>query len=223
VSQDIGSALDALQATQPQIQRFVLWGLCDGASAILLYLNDRADPRVAAVILVNPWVRSAQSLARTHMKHYYLQRLIQKDFWVKLAHGGIGLSALTDAIRSTTAAIGRSRARSISKDRPVLLPRRDPATFQARMAQGLRGFGGKTLLLLSENDYTAKEFIEFTSQSAAWKPLLAAASLSRVQLPNTDHTFSGGDQARRALDCSVEWMNRALFPDVAAAEVEKSC
>ena len=104
-----------------------------------------------------------------------------------------------------------------------MLPRSDQgSSFQARMAQGLRLFGGKTLLLLSENDYTAKEFIEFTSQSADWKPLLTAGSLSRVQLPNTDHTFSGDDRARRALSCSVEWMNRALT-DVAAAEIQESC
>ena len=76
------------------------------------------------------------------------------------------------------------------------------------MAQGLRRFGGKTLLLLSENDYTAKEFIEFASGSAEWSSLLELRSLSRVSFPDTDHTFSGNDQAQRALACSVEWMNR---------------
>jgi len=187
----------------------VLWGLCDGASAILLYLHDRADPRVAAVILANPWVRSAQSLARTHMKHYYVQRLIRKDFWVKFAQAGVGLTALKDAVRNATAAVAGSRGRA--------------STFQARMAEGLRRFGGKTLVLLSENDYTAKEFTEFTSQAAEWQPLLAAESLTRVQLPNTDHTFSGADQARRASRCSVEWVSRELFTGVAAAEVPESC
>ena len=208
VAQDIRAALDALQAARPQIQQFVLWGLCDGASAILLYLDGRTDSRVAAIVLANPWVRSPQSLAQTHMKHYDLQRLTQKDFWARFARGKVGLRALKGVIRSATEALGRSRPRTTGHDGgPLRRHKRPGSTFQDRMAEGLRAFGGKTLLLLSEDDYTAKEFVEFASRSVEWKPLLRFESTTRVSLPNTDHTFSGNGQGPRALACCVEWMN----------------
>ena len=37
VQADIRAAIDALQASRPALRQFVLWGLCDGASAALMY------------------------------------------------------------------------------------------------------------------------------------------------------------------------------------------
>ena len=63
---DVAAAIEAL-CREAGVQRVMLWGLCDGASAALLYLHERPDPRVAGLCLLNPWVRSAQSLARTQV------------------------------------------------------------------------------------------------------------------------------------------------------------
>lgn len=71
VDEDIGAALDALQVTAPSVRRFVLWGLCDAASAALLYWRRTRDRRIAGFCLANPWVRSAATLARTQVRHYY--------------------------------------------------------------------------------------------------------------------------------------------------------
>ena len=84
VNEDMAMAIAALQRQVPAVKQVVLWGLCDGASAALLYLRATADPRVRGLCLLNPWVRSEASLARTHVKHYYLQRLMQREFWLKL-------------------------------------------------------------------------------------------------------------------------------------------
>ena len=67
VSKDIAAAVDALQARLPPVKQAALWGLCDGASAALLYCQETGDPRVAGLCLVNPWVRSETSLARTQI------------------------------------------------------------------------------------------------------------------------------------------------------------
>ena len=66
IDDDIASAIDALQQRAPQVRRVVLWGLCDGASAALMYWDRRRDPRLAGMCLLNPWVRSAATLARAH-------------------------------------------------------------------------------------------------------------------------------------------------------------
>ncbi|MFX8094774.1 hypothetical protein ABTK72_21120, partial [Acinetobacter baumannii] len=64
VQADIGAAIGALMAACPTVQRVVLWGLCDAASAALLYVESTRDMRVAGLTLLNPWVRSAATLAQ---------------------------------------------------------------------------------------------------------------------------------------------------------------
>ena len=91
------AAIGALTQHATALQGIVLWGLCDGASAALLYCEHARDPRIAGLALVNPWVRSEASLARTHVQHYYLRRLQDKAFWQKLLRGGVGASEALQA------------------------------------------------------------------------------------------------------------------------------
>jgi hypothetical protein len=69
------------------VERVVLWGLCDAASAALDYWHSARDSRVAAMALLNPWVRSETTLAKAHIKHYYAQRIVSREFWSKLFAG----------------------------------------------------------------------------------------------------------------------------------------
>ena len=185
-SADLAAALDALQAAQPTVKRWVLWGLCDGASAALLYLHDRADARVAGLCLLNPWARSTSSLAKTHLKHHYRQRLREKEFWLKLLRGGIAKKALTELLGNLSAAW---RA-----------PQRQVDSFQERMAAAWLAFPGKILLILSGSDYTAKEFLDHVSTSAAWGDALTRAGVVRVNIDTADHTFSDREHAAAVED-----------------------
>ena len=78
--EDIPAALAALLHAVPALRQVALWGLCDAASAILLYCQATRDPRIAALALANPWMRSAQSLAQVQQRHYYFQRLQAPGF-----------------------------------------------------------------------------------------------------------------------------------------------
>ena len=187
VSQDIAAAVDAMHLRIPSMKQITLWGLCDGASAALLYCHERQDPRVAGLTLLNPWVRSEASLARTQVKHYYTQRLRQKDFWLKLIRGQVAAHAVTGLVRSLKSVFSSTSEQTTG----------DPQiTFQQRMASAWRQFHGKILLILSGDDYTAKEFLEFAAADAAWSVSLAKPGVSRHDLPDADHTFS--DLALRA-------------------------
>src|SRR5690606_19047994 len=62
VDDDVRAAIDEFCAQMPDIEQIVLWGLCDGASAACLYA--RKDPRVAGLVLLNPWVRTEAGEAR---------------------------------------------------------------------------------------------------------------------------------------------------------------
>jgi len=195
ITDDIGCALAAFHQALPAVRRFVLWGLCDGASAALLYVERTQDPRVAGLCLANPWVRSEASLARTQVKHYYTQRVLQRDFWLKLLSGRVGVDAL------------RGLARSVSRSlRATPAARGDDRPFQQRMATAWQRFAGALLLVLSADDYTAKEFLEFVSVDAAWQGSLARQGLTRRDITDADHTFSDPPSRRCAEAVLLNWL-----------------
>lgn len=197
ITVDVKAAIDAMQAKVPVVSRFVLWGLCDGASAALLYCHATNDARVIGLCLLNPWVRSEASLARAHVKHYYADRVKQKEFWVKFLSGkvaGVAMAALWRNVRLATGQTG--------------LPNHiDEQSFQSRMAAALSKFGGSILLLLSGNDYTAKEFLEYAGANPAWAGLLAQRNVERLDLPAADHTFSDAPARAQVEMLTLQWLH----------------
>lgn len=199
---DIGAAIDALQAHCPGVRRVVLWGLCDAASAALLYWGETRDARVAGMALSNPWVRSVASQARAHVKHYYGQRLRQPEFWAKLLKGQVAAQALKGFMRN----LSLSRAVGAGGD---------GGSFQSRMAQAWQEFGRPLLLLMSGDDYTAREFEEYVAADSAWAGALQRPGLLREDLPGADHTFSGADAHAWVARCSRQWLD--ALPAAAAS------
>jgi exosortase A-associated hydrolase 1 len=193
VGDDIRAAIDALTHEHPAVQDIALWGLCDAASAALLYCGETADPRVSALALVNPWVRSRTSEARTRVKHYYAQRLVQREFWAKLLRGQVAASALAEFGRHVR------EARLQTQVAP-------PMSYQERMGAAWRRFEGPLLLVLSGRDFTAKEFIDHVESDAAWHGALDHPGLARLDFAEADHTFSDS-AARAALEAAtLSWL-----------------
>jgi exosortase A-associated hydrolase 1 len=200
IGPDIGAAIDAMRAACPEIGHIVLWGLCDAASAALTYWQSARDARLAGLVLLNPWVRSDAGLAKTRLKHYYGQHLLERDFWRRLASGQVDIvhAAASFARNVVSASAKRSRAAR-------------GATFQERMAEGLATFPGPVLLILSGRDLTATEFLEHSQGSRAWMKLLGRPNLSRHDFPDADHTFSS-ERSRQEIEvCTLEWLSRSFF------------
>lgn len=196
VTYDIQAAIDALQAHCPNVRRIVLWGLCDAAAAALLYMDDTHDQRIAGLCLLNPWVRSEATLARTQVKHYYGQRLLRKEFWAKLLSGRLNIAS---AIVELSRKLGQ--AATTSKPRQHL-------TFQDRMARSLRELPGQVQLILSGDDYTAKEFLEHAAVSTNWRGLLERPNLARVDIAAADHTFSSQKWRKTVENACTNWLKR---------------
>lgn len=197
IQDDIGAAIDALQVAAPSVRRVALWGLCDAASAVLLYCGQTRDARVERLALLNPWVRSAHGLAHMQVKHYYRQRLLEPAFWAKLLSGRVARSALTELAGAV---------------RTVLLRRASPSqpsvaqSFPARMAQAWTQFDGSIFLLLSERDFTAKEFLTLADSDPAWQKALLHTRLERHELVGADHTFSDTIHAKSMERRVVSWL-----------------
>ena len=204
VSADIAAAIDALLERMPSVEQVALWGLCDGASAALLYCYETHDPRVSGLCLLNPWVRSEASLARTQVKHYYVQRLMQKEFWVKLLRGGVDLKALTGLMRNIRVAFnGTVDSDEVASASASGRLTASQLPFQHRMAAAWNSFNGRIFLLLSSEDYAAKEFLEYASKDIARKNAFVHPRLVRHDVHGVDHTFSSAVSRAKAEDLTL--------------------
>jgi len=190
---DVECAIDALISSCPTVRRVVLWGLCDAASVILLHAGSSRDPRIAGLVLANPWVRSDASYARTQLVHYYGKRLLQRDFWRKLLRFDVDLADGAASIARHVSSAGKGGQRTGGR-------------FQDRMAAGLRAFSGPVLLLLSGQDLTAREFLEYAGKDPAWRGLLDAPRISRSDLADADHTFSTAVAREQAEGRTLQWL-----------------
>ncbi|PKM19694.1 MAG: hydrolase 1, exosortase A system-associated [Gammaproteobacteria bacterium HGW-Gammaproteobacteria-15] len=178
---DIELAIDAFFQQCPQLTQVVLWGLCDAASAILIKLN-RPDPRISGVILLNPWVRQQQSHAKAMLKHYYLKRLLSRQFWHKLFGGGL---ALRRSISSFWQTLRASKTTTVAATAQLTVTEQN---YVAAMLSGWQQFNGKVLLISSGNDLTAQEFLQLCVDNPAWGKCLRDAG--HYPISDASHTFS---------------------------------
>jgi exosortase A-associated hydrolase 1/exosortase A-associated hydrolase 2 len=193
---DLRTALDVLARACPGATKFAVWGLCDAASAALMFAT--ADARVVAIVAANPWARSASSLAAARVKHYYLGRIVEREFWAKLVGGRLdwraSIVSLVDNVRGF-----RSHRHGAAASR-------DDDSYQLRMARGLAKFSGRVLLILSGRDLTAREFIDHVEATRAWSGLLVAPRVLRVDLPEADHTFSRPAWQQTVEEHTIAWL-----------------
>ena len=209
VDEDIRCAVDHLVAEVPDLDDVVLWGECDAASAILLYAG--LDERVTGAVLLNPWVRSEALQARTVLRHYYLNRLLQPSFWRKLIGGSFNpiesirsWLALRRAARSSGARSGTSQSQALAPRAPV--PRDLP--LAESMLVGLQRFRGSLMLVMSGRDLIAREFDDLVSASPDWQAALARSKAVRHDLPDGDHTFSSARQRGQVVEWALQWLRQ---------------
>ncbi len=222
IDDDIGAAVDILCARCPSIKNVVLWGLCDAASAILFYAHR--DPRITAVALLNPWVHSEEGAARTYLKHYYLAQLRNPAFWRKLAGGGVDIAGSLKSLFAMIATV----AGGAKRQQPDIDP--DPGheknaaapdtsgndALAARMGRGLEKFRGRVLLILSGQDFTAREFTDAAARSTMWRSLLDDTRVTRCDLDPADHTFSRAEWRAWVEDTTINWIS-GTHPTVSQA------
>lgn len=199
---DIRSAIDALLLCEPKVKTVVLLGECESASGILFYAFR--DPRVAGAVLVNPWVRTEGGRAEVVLKHYYFDRLTSPDFWRKIVSGkfnpfvAIGSLATTVKIYLEGQKVRSHMVRDVAEFSNLPLP--------MKTAEGLRRFHGPVLILMSGNDYIAREFDEAAKSSKAWAGLLNEPRVMRKDIADADHTFSREEWKRQAQDWVCDWL-----------------
>jgi|EndMetStandDraft_4_1072995.scaffolds.fasta_scaffold241210_2 exosortase A-associated hydrolase 1 len=196
IEDDLRAALSALRRHVPTIEHHVIWGLCDAAAAALMF--GSADASVVGIVAANPWARSDATLGAVRVKHYYGRRLLEAQFWRKVLSGAFdwrgSWHSLLDNLRKMSAVGAQQRDEA------------SPGMFQSRMAAGWRSFRGQVLLLISGNDLTAQEFLQFARSAEDWNGLLRGNGVTQVNVPDADHTFSRRAWANQAERATVDWV-----------------
>jgi uncharacterized protein len=198
---DLAAAIEALMTSCPSVRRVVLWGLCDAAASALIYVSATADHRVAGLVLLNPWVRSPATYARTELRHYYLRRLVDSGFWAKLLRGRVDVGGAAAAVAAKfVAARDGGRASGVNQ----------ADDYRDRMAEGLRRFPGSVLFFLSERDLTAKEFLEYVQSSPSWSGRLEQDNVELHPVAGADHTFSTARWRDEIEAATLDWLRRSF-------------
>jgi exosortase A-associated hydrolase 1 len=206
VSGDVRAAIDAFLAAVPQVKDVVLWGLCDGASAAVFYACK--DPRVRGIVMINPWVRTESGHAAAHLKHYYWRRIVAPDFWNKVRRLQFDAVASVRGFVRQLVQVARGRFSSASRAAGGI-DVHEGEPLPARMLRELGRFRGPILLILCGNDLTAKELLVAESASPQWKALLASSRVTRVDIPDANHTFSKKEWRQQVFEATTAWTMRA--------------
>jgi exosortase A-associated hydrolase 1 len=199
VDDDVRSAIDTLMRELPGLPGVVLWGLCDGASAAMIYASQ--DARVVGLVTANPWVRTEQAEAQAYVQRYYGARLLQRSFWSKLLTFKVDVAgSIKGFIRTLRTSRGSGGGGAGASG----------ADFRDRMRSGWSSLCAPSLLILSDADLTAAQFRALVSEDARWRDLQQRRDVTTCVLPGADHTFSTAAALLGSTNAVLEWMGSAF-------------
>lgn len=188
------------------VQRFVLLGLCDGASAALHYAPQ--DETVVGLVLINPWFHSEQGEAKAYLKHYYRDRLLSKDLWRKILGGRFQLKqSVLDATRLLRKALQRNSNPSTNTQAET---QAHTLSLPEQLTQDAVRYQGQLLVVLSEADYVAREFEDFIARHPQWKAIRQQARYQCVPLPDALHTFPQQTQRDALMQQVQQWLQHCF-------------
>jgi hypothetical protein len=80
------------------------------------------------------------------------------------------------------------------------------------MMHAFESFPGPLLLILSGNDYTAKEFLQACQDSEPAQRALHGPRLTRFDLATADHTFSSREWRQSVEAETLAWLQKSVAP-----------
>lgn len=197
VNEDIACAVDAFFCARPNTEKLVLWALCDGATAASFYAAT--DPRIAGLVLLNPWVRTEEGQARALITHYYRDRIFSKDLWLKVLGGKFNFR---DSLASLTGTVKKLASPSAAATQST------PQTLPEKLLHALSRSASPILTLLSGRDIVAAEFQRAVASTEQWSAWLASGRVQTQTLESADHTFSANAWSREVERATIDWVKQ---------------
>ncbi len=200
IGPDLDATIRAFVENAPGVREIVLWGGCDAASAAMIH--GPRHPLVKGLILGNPFVHNEATHAKVIVKHYYLKRLREKAFWMKL------LSLRMNPLKVFGSVLRNLKLSRQSGARPAG-GESDNRPFPERMLAGTRKFQGRILLLMSGQSLVSKEFDQLVASSPAWTEAIRRPNVSRVDIEEADQAFSTLEAREKMMAAALRWLKSA--------------
>jgi exosortase A-associated hydrolase 1 len=201
-TEDINAAADAFMRHVPGLKDIVLYGGCDGASAIAI--SGWRQPNVSGWILNNPFTKNEETQAKVMIKHYYRQRLFSKQLWKKVLRFEFDFR---EAFSSLAQTLRKASSKSVASQVPAKDPFDPSRPFTERMLEGWKRFDGDVLLLIGGRSLVAKAFDECVAGSKEWQAVTGRPQVHRHVMANADHTFSEPQSRESLFEVLIEWLH----------------
>lgn len=199
---DLEAAIQQFMHSVPSLDRIVLWGGCDAASAALM--NTQAHPAIVSVVAANPWVSTTETAARVRQKHY-LKRLGEWSFWKK------AFSFQYDPLEYIGKFVKRRRSAgssSESSDKGQKSSAVSQENYVNRMLAGFESFSGSVLLLMSGRSLISREFDELVAARPRWAAVCDRDSVERIEVAEADQTFSTREAKNAMIMAGRNWLRK---------------
>lgn len=177
----------------------VLWAICDGATASILY-GAQHDEAVSGIIVCNPYISDESSSARVKMKHYYLKRMFDRSFWMRLISKDFQpFESLKNFIISMIHGYGYSSIK------PGLLKSR--ARLGDEIMECLQKFKGQIGVILSTTDLVASEFNDLFIYWMKKKKFYNIDAITVEYIQNASHTFMDPADKKKMFDTTFKMIS----------------
>ncbi len=208
VMDDIRGAIDQMFARVPELEEVVLWGLCRGAIRALEYAAE--DPRVSAIVLLNPRVDNDRIDAVASIKHYYWKRATNPDLYRKILRGGFNplksareIGAILWRAVLPRGARGAADSARGEPEEAAFVP------IDKLIEDGFARFRGRYLLILGDEDLESAKFKEILKRSPSLQRRIEDPEIDLRHLPGATHTFNSHDSLNTVIAWTRDWVASA--------------
>lgn len=189
--EDLRSAVGAFLEQAPAVSKIVIFGISEAAAASLMFASG--DSRITGLILVNPWIRMEQAVAKEHIKQN-LSRVLDPKFWDRIRKSEAGFLG---AARSFLVLTRSWIAASTSRPEPSL---------KDKLMDALGVFPGPLQIVLSGGDPATAIFQEAAKHRL--DRLKREGRLTVMTEPDANHVFSRSDWRAHLIEWSLDWTKR---------------
>ena len=176
----ITAAIDFLKNRFKNKLNFIIWSLCDGATASALYAATHQDP-IIGQILCNPLTITDQGLARSTIRHYYTKRFFNKEFLRKLFGRKLNLK---DSVKSLWEVIKDTQI--LKKTKTISA---DEQKLPDMVIDSLHIFSKPIRIILSKDDIVASNFRDELKKTKSLKNDYKNNKIINYIISGADHTF----------------------------------
>lgn len=199
----IDAAIDFLARRFPNAKK-VIWALCDGSSASVIYANKKPD-KISGLILCNPFIFTTEGRAKTELKHYYSRRLLEKEFWKKLLFFQIDFKKTFSTLIKTI-----RKANLLGSQKSEFLNNLDKISLPSVIVEGIIEFGRPVRCILSTDDLRAREFLDAFLARKGIEKFIEKGVVNYQIVKGADHTFTDPDQKKILFENTVRYIDEIV-------------